>query len=53
MQNVKNVKTERVVPLAAVCVQCGSRRSGGVGPAVGAKSVEDHPEMLGGGALVG
>ena len=27
MQNVKNVKTERVVPLAAVCVQCGSRRS--------------------------
>lgn len=25
MQNVKNVKTERVVPLAAVCVQCGSR----------------------------
>lgn len=25
MQNVKNVKTERVVPLAAVCVQRGSR----------------------------
>jgi len=25
MQNAKNVKTERVVPLAAVCIQCGSR----------------------------
>lgn len=25
MQDVKNVKTERVVPLAALCVQCGTR----------------------------
>ena len=28
MQNAKNVKTERVVPLAAVCIQCGSRPEG-------------------------
>ena len=25
MQDAKNVKTERVVPLAALCVQCGTR----------------------------